>query len=590
MIDYYNIGRIVDRNGEEMEEEILNTINNNSKKSAYQFLVDNNSKRMNNIAIDYYGVKLTYKQFIDKIDLAAKAFLEWGVKKGEYVTVSMLFDPEGLITFYALNKIGAVAHMINAASAKNEIIEQIKSVKSDKIVTMDLLFNEDFSKNLREAGIKKALLTSLTNTFERKRCLDRSKLNLITAVKSLSSNVRLDERCIKWNKFMSNAKNYDKSVPVIYEENSPAAIAYTSGTCGTCKGVVASNEELNAMPIQISSVEESLEEKDVMFATLPMWIYYSFENSGHTPLSLGLTVAMDPIFVSKNLEKRLVQYQFQHWDTIPAYVEDMVNNKNLNKRKTKCIKTLMTGGDYLSPSLQKKAKDLFGINVGQGYGFSETLGGFAYTYGKNTTLGSVGKLLPGNKCRIYDLDTGELVKDGATGEAYISGPTLMLGYVEEENNEKSIIIDNDGVKWFKTGDLMHVINEEMFYDGRIRRIVITKDAQGFPTKIIPDKIKRIISFHPAVENVEVITLPNENRINIPVACLTLKEGYNYDEIIRQEINKFCIDNLPEYSIPVDYYIIKSIPKNSRKKNDIKKLTDDYLSTLGKGVSNKLLKK
>ena len=556
------------------------------KMSAYQFLVENNKDRMDSVAINYYGEKITFREFVERIDIAAKGLREWGVKKGECVSMSMLETPEGLILFYALNKLGATAHMINISAGRRDIIEQIMSVKSTKYITLDLLYSKELSQILDEVEIKNVLLTSLTNAFDKKRNKDKARLKIITALKSISSKVKKDDKCISYAKVMSSGKKSKEPVDSVYEKDCLAAIAYTSGTSGTSKGVKASNDAFNAMPVQISSVEESLETGDIMFSTLPLWFYYSLVNSNHTPLCLGVSVSMDPLFNPKHLDKRLCEYKFQHWDTIPAYVEGMIKNDRVNSKNASCIKTLMTGGDYLLPELQRLAREKYGINVGQGYGYSETMGGFAYTYEKNPTIGSVGKILPGNQCKIIDIDTGLEVEEGKTGEIYVTGPSIMSGYVGNSDIEESALItDENGVKWFRSGDLMHMEKGELFFDGRIRRIVITKDEKGLPTKILPDKIRRILTLNEAVKDAEVITIPDEEKVNIAVAFLILKDGHNESEVTYDTIKNYCKENLPSYSVPEKFKIVERIPRNSGGKHDVKRLTEEYLAEINNQASN-----
>ena len=89
-------------------------------------------------AYSYFGHSVTYKVFMDQIDSAAKAFRSQGIRKGDVVTICMPNTPEALISFYALNKIGAIASMIHPLSSEQEIKNYLISTNSVMMVMIDL--------------------------------------------------------------------------------------------------------------------------------------------------------------------------------------------------------------------------------------------------------------------------------------------------------------------------------------------------------------------------------------------------------------------------------------------------------------------
>ena len=89
--------------------------------SIYLLLEESAKKREGLTAYNYFGKTATYKEFLEQIDSAASAFLQMGVKPKDIISICMPNTPEALISFYAINKIGAVANMIHPLSAENEI-------------------------------------------------------------------------------------------------------------------------------------------------------------------------------------------------------------------------------------------------------------------------------------------------------------------------------------------------------------------------------------------------------------------------------------------------------------------------------------
>ena len=81
--------------------------------SIYRFMHNCAEDYMDSIAIEYFGVQITYEEFMEKIDTTARAFLSYGVRKGDVVTILSANVPEALYSFYALNRIGAVANLLH---------------------------------------------------------------------------------------------------------------------------------------------------------------------------------------------------------------------------------------------------------------------------------------------------------------------------------------------------------------------------------------------------------------------------------------------------------------------------------------------
>ena len=82
------------------------------------------------IAIDYFGETLSFKQLLEKIDLCAKSLKCYGVRENDVVTIMMPNTPEAVIAFYAVNKIGAIANMVHPLSSEVEIKNSLISTKS----------------------------------------------------------------------------------------------------------------------------------------------------------------------------------------------------------------------------------------------------------------------------------------------------------------------------------------------------------------------------------------------------------------------------------------------------------------------------
>lgn len=565
------------------ESKLQNIKNYFPKMTAYEYLYDSNKDRLDSFALNYLGRKITFKEFFEKIDNTAKAYAQMGIKSNDVVSMCMLTTPEALVSFYALNKIGALVHLINIANSKEDIVKHLKNTDSKTFITLDIFYNSEMKNAMDKAGVMSIIVSSLSNSLPNVINGDKLKFAIVELVKKKESAVKLDDRCITWDELQSIGQNSNLIINSNYIPNQSATIAYTSGSTGEAKAVVATNEAINAMPVQMGMTDQTFAPNDSIFNTLPTWIYYSLVNNIHDPLCLGVSVDIDPLFDSKKIDKRLKQFKFNHWNTIPAYVEDMVNCKKVRKLDLSHLKSITTGGDYLTEQLQEKANSLIrgcnsNINVGQGYGASEILGSFGYTYEKNSTTGSVGKALVGNSFKIVDIENGKILGVNEIGELYLFSPTLMKEYYKNTTATlESLIEDEDGIVWYKTGDLAHFNeNNEIFIDGRIRRIVMAKDDKGLPTKIFPDKIKKIILKSYFVEKCEIITVDDDKYIKKPIAFIVIKDGIELNVKVENEIQNLCKTNLENYTLPAEYKFVDSIPLKPSLKPDLDALEKQYI--------------
>ena len=98
--------------------------------TIYEYMLQNNAAYPNDIAINYLGHKILYKELFDRIDQTAAAFAALGVKPEEIVTVALPSIPEAVYVIYALNKIGAVANMIHPLAGETEILNYLNETES----------------------------------------------------------------------------------------------------------------------------------------------------------------------------------------------------------------------------------------------------------------------------------------------------------------------------------------------------------------------------------------------------------------------------------------------------------------------------
>lgn len=564
-------------------------------KTMYERIKDTAMRKPDSPALLYMGNVITYREFLTLIDTAANGFSAMGIKYNDVVAMSMLGTPYGIVSMYALDKIGATMHMVNCASSVDEIKREIQNIPTKYFVANDIFCSDDMLKLLDSLGVEKIITTALTDGLPMGLNGDKIKYSLIEKIKGPKKKLYDGKKMINFHQLLKEGRKVKKSIDGCgYEPNKLVSIAYTSGSTGNSKGCMATWDAIDSL-VQVMGMTElgRFEPTDIMFSTFPLWIYYSMLNMIHEPLVLGVGLALDPLFNPKDIAKRNEQYKFNHWLTIPPYIKTMVDSgETIDCSRWKLI---VTGGAALLNDVKIKADEFIKKNGGtahveQGYGASECLGSFSYGYTEKPTIGSLGTPCVGNMVKVLDIDTNEELGVGQAGVGYLYSPALMSGYYgDEEATNHNLVKDENGVIWYNTEDLISVNEKgELFLEGRIRRIALSIDSKGNPTKIIPERTKKCLSTMKEIANCEVITVPDDKVVNTAIAFVVLKEGVLPTEDIRRKIIEYCHTYVPEYMVPTDVVFLDEIPLNAAKKHDLVELEKMYANDV-KGISKKLKK-
>lgn len=536
--------------------------------SIYENMKNNAQGYLDVNAYDYFGKTTTYRKFLNDIDKCANAFLYQGIKKGDIVTICMPNTPEAITCFYALNKIGAISNMIHPLSGEGEIKNYLISTNSVMLVMIDICY-EKVKNIINETNVYKTIVVSVKDSMP---LLTGVGYYLLQGFKT--EKPKSNSKYITYKEFIASSFKYNE----IYEEktsvNEPAVILHSGGTTGTPKGILLSNANFNALTVQVKNIFKKLKIGDTCLTVLPIFHGFGLGVSMHCPFCLGVTCILVPQFNSKKFDKLLIKYKPNVLLGVPTLYEALSNIKN-KKLDLSNLKYVISGGDTLSSSLEKRINVFLKEHgsfekINQGYGMTESLAAVCLSYGKYAREGSIGIPFPGNNIKIVKPNTQEEVGDNTDGEICINGPTVMLGYLDNEKETNEVLqIHKDGKIWLHTGDVGY-INEEgfIFYKQRIKRMIV---SSGY--NVYPSYIESIIEEHEAVLKCSVIGIPHKYKVEVPKAYIVLKEGIEPSISIKNDIKKYCEKNLAKYSIPYEFEFRESLPKTLLGKIDVNKLKD-----------------
>ena len=538
--------------------------------SLFEYLYNSNIDRLNKTAINYFGKKISFSEFFNKIDICAKALKSQGVREKDVVSICLPNVPEAVILFYAVSKIGAIANMIHPLSAEEEIKRSIVDTKSVILFTVN--FNYKKVKNIiDETKVYKVIFVSPKDSMPKSMSIGYFLLQ-DRKIKLPKSN----EIFMLWKFFMEKGINYKTNVFKKTDKNSPAVILHSGGTSGTPKSIVLSNGNINVVPLQAHIALPDVTENDTMLGILPMFHCFGLVECVHYPLTTGLELILVPKFDASRFDKLLRKHKPTFIAGVPTLFEALLKNKHMDDIDLSNVKYIVSGGDSLNEERNKRINDFFhehGSTKGivQGYGMTETSGGCIFSTTNSYTLGSVGIPLPSNDLKIVDPETHEEVEIGKVGEILISGPSVMMGYLDDEKETNKVLEKDKNDKiWVHTGDLGYINkNGCLFFVQRLKRLII---SSGY--NVYPSHIEEILNKHEYVLNSCVVGIPHPYKVQVPKAYIVLKSDYHDSLKVRNEIKDYLEKNLAKYMLPKEYVIRESLPKTMIGKVDYKKLEEE----------------
>ena len=537
--------------------------------SIYKLIRDQVGERDGMYAYSYYGHSVTYKEFMKQIDSAARAFRSQGIRKGDVVTICMPNTPEAVISFYALNKIGAIASMIHPLSSEQEIKNYLISTNSVMMVMIDLCY-EKVAGVIKETDVYKTILVSAGSSMS-----IPMKLGYIFTKSYKIKKPYFKGEYLHWKDFIAKGMNYHGKVEFDTDKDTPAVILHSGGTTGTPKGIVLSNGNFNSEAEQIKMLFTKLEPNDKVLAIMPVFHAFGLGVSIHGVLHIGACVDLIPQFDAKHFDKLLIQHSPSIIVGVPTLFEALLNTNN-KKLNLSNLKYVISGGDSLSESLGNRVNEFLldhkaDAQIMQGYGLSEASGAAILAYDDYNVLGSIGIPFPGNSVKIVRAHTQDELPIGEVGEICINGPTVMMGYYNNEKETNDVLqIHKDKKLWLHTGDMGYIREDGViFYQSRLKRMII---SSGY--NVYPQQIENIIESHEAVMKCTVIGIPHKYKVQVAKAIIVLKNGYTDTSGIKKSIKELCEKNLARYSLPYEYEFRKSLPKTLIGKVDFKKLTEE----------------
>ncbi len=520
------------------------------RTTMYNALVKTANIYPDSIAYDFMGNESTYQQLIGQIDQCAKALISLGLKKGDRMTISMPTTSQGIICFYAINKIGAIASMIHPLSPPKQVEFFLNLSKSTFALTIDGVYS-NFEQVLDKTSLKALILTQMS-----------------TAVKEIPSNPR-----IFWWKDIMN-KSYSEISEDRTDPDDIAAILYSGGTTGIPKGIMLSNYNFIAEGTQVARWMD-LSDKDSALAILPIFHGFGLGVCVNAIFMGGGKSILVPSFTPDQVAELIKNKKPTLIFGVPTLYEALNQNPKFQQTDLSFLKAAFCGADTLPRRTKEKFEEICrkngsDVQLREGYGLTEAVTGICAMPLGEYREGSIGIPFPDMMMKIVELDTINEAPIGQEGEICINGPAVMLGYLDNpEETAKTLKRHEDGKIWLHTGDIATMDKDGFFYFKiRLKRMI---KSSGY--NVYPSQIEDVLYKHPDVLEACVIGVPDEKLIQKVKAFVVLKDQKKEGVEMEKELINFCQQNLLKWSCPREIEFSKQLPKTLVGKIDFKILEE-----------------
>ena len=511
----------------------------------------------NNTAYIFQGKKTSFQEFKNRIDAAAQGLYAMGIRKGDRVTICMANTPQAVDCFYALNRIGAIPNMIHPLSAANEIAFYLNVSHSKAILTLAQFYGKvasirdqvDHPYTILVARIADELPFPLSLLYP---ITDGGKADRVPAGTGFTL----------WTEMVSKGKGTQLPADDGKYDDC-GAILYSGGTTGTNKGIMLSNLNFNALGLQTIAASGFGSVAGMkMLSIMPVFHGFGLGIGIHTALIGGATCILVPQFSVKVYTEVLKKQKPNLIPGVPTLFEALLRAEGLENEDLSFLKGIFSGGDSLSPELKKKVDAFLKAHncteqIREGYGTTECVTASCLTPKDYARSRSIGVPFPDVYYKIVKPGTTQEVDPNTEGEICVSGPTVMLGYMDQpEETANTLRHHGDGRIWLHTGDLGHMDEDGFIYfRQRLKRMIITS---GY--NVYPSQLENIIDGHEKVLLSCVIGVKDEYRGQRIRAYVVPMPGIAPSEALKKEILDYCAQHMAKYACPRELEWRTELPK------------------------------
>ncbi|MFB3925299.1 MAG: AMP-binding protein [Syntrophales bacterium] len=505
------------------------------------------------VAYDFLGYTSTYRQFGREIDRCADALAGIGLKKGDRITISMPTSPQGIICFYAANKLGAVSAMIHPLSTPKEIEFYLKSSRSRFALTLDAFYGK-FREIREKTELETLILTRIPDYLT-----PLKKIGFWMTRSRKIPPVPKDPAVRWWRDLMSGT--YPAATKAEMDTDEMAVILYSGGTTGIPKGIMLSNRNFISEGMQVAAWG-SMNNADSLLAILPIFHGFGLGVCVNACFMGGGKSILVPQFTPETVAGLIKSKKPSFIIGVPTLFDALSRNPALRKTDLSCLRATFSGADSLPMPVKERFEELVkkqggNVQLLEGYGLTEAVTAVMAMPIGQYREGSIGIPFPDMLAKIVRIGTFDEVPPGEEGEICLHGPAVMLGYLDHpEETANTLKLHPDGKVWLHTGDIGSMDEDGFFYFKlRLKRMIKSSGMNVYPAQV-----EDVLYKHPDVREACIIGVPDESQVQRIKGFVVLKDPLKAGPEMEQALIKFCRDHLIKWTCPREIEFRQALPK------------------------------
>ena len=479
-------------------------------------------------------------QEIDKCShIIANDLAKLGVGKGTHVAICGANSINWVLTFYAIQKLGAIAILANSSLSAPEIVKLSGIGDITVFCYGEILTMED----------EKEFLSEITGEG-----------SLINTVYDIRKNISFKERLPEYddirNKFEGRVGTDDAALMI-----------FTSGSTGIPKGVLLSAYNiLNAACSNAESIRLTKDDRACLI--LPLFHVFGMVAGLFANAVSDASMMLPGKVKTAEIIRTIAENKCTVFHAVPTMLLSIINNPEFSPEKLASLRSTILSGAPVSEAQMRMLQELFpGNHFAASYGLSEMAPVSITDYEDSVRhiTKTIGKPVSSVDIRIFDNESGKVCKPGTTGEIQVRGYNLMTCYYKADMNTQSI--DGDG--WLHTGDLGYLVDDGyLYFVGRSKELIIRGGEN-----IVPNEIASAISQNEDIADVKVVGVPDEFWGEIVAAAVLMKEGKTFEE---EEMRSELKQRLARFKMPAHFIVYDKFPMLANGKVDSVTLKNDIV--------------
>ncbi len=511
------------------------------------------------------GRTLTYGQLDDAVRRVAAGLARRGFQRGDTLAIYASNQLEFVIPFLAAALLGGVTTTVNPLYTVDELSAQLTDSGARYIFTVPASVDKALEAQQR-VGLQEVFLfdeatepepalivsAEVSHAEEQRRGLwGWLRRNSRPMAASLRSGVT-DQRAptIPFAILMKD-KGQASQVAVDVSQDV-VALPYSSGTTGLAKGVMLTHRNLVANLCQMTAMGIVTEE-DTVIGVLPFFHIYGITVILSLSLANGATVVSMPRFNLQQFLQVLQDRQVTVGFVAPPIALALAKQPIVDQYDLSALRLLMSAAAPLGKEIQEVCAARLQCLFIQGWGMTETSPDVTMEPRDPTQVkaGAAGVCVPNSACKVIDIETGAELGPNEQGEICARGPQIMKGYL---NNPAATAqtLELDG--WLHTGDIGYFDEDgHLYVVDRLKELIKYKGYQ-----VAPAELEAVLLAHPAVADVAVIPLKDDEAGDVPKAFIVLKPDAT---ATADELMSFVAERVAPYKKVRQVEFIDAIPKS-----------------------------